>query len=130
MNILFGGDYNPEQWSQEVWDKDMEMFRAASVDTVTLNVFAWALLQKSEDNYDFSALDETVQRHAAAGHRIIMATSTSTVPAWLAKKHPEVLRSDYRGVRKKFGKRHNFCPNSPVYRRYAGGAGAAFGRPL
>lgn len=120
MNILFGGDYNPEQWSQEVWDKDMEMFRAASVDTVTLNVFAWGLLQKNEEEYDFSALDETVRRHARAGHHIIMATSTSTVPAWLAKKHPEVLRTDYHGVHKKFGKRHNFCPNSPVYRRYAG----------
>ena len=80
MNILFGGDYNPEQWSQEDWGKDMEMFRAASVDTVTLNVFAWGLLQKNEEEYDFSALDETVRRHARAGHHIIMATSTSTVP--------------------------------------------------
>ncbi len=119
MNILFGGDYNPEQWPCEVWDKDMELFREASVNTITLNVFAWALLQKSENEYDFSVLDETVRRHARAGHRIIMATATSTVPAWLAKKYPEVLRTDYHGVHKKFGKRHNFCPNSPVYRQYA-----------
>lgn len=120
MGILFGGDYNPEQWPHEVWDEDMELFHKASVNTVTLNVFAWALLQKGENDYDFSALDETVRRHAQAGHQIIMATATSTVPAWLAKKYPEVLRTDYHGMHKKFGKRHNFCPNSPVYRRYAG----------
>lgn len=120
QDILFGGDYNPEQWPCDVWDKDMELFREASVNTVTLNVFAWGLLQKGENQYDFSALDETVRRHAVAGHHIIMATSTATVPAWLAKKYPEVLRTDYHGVHKKFGKRHNFCPNSPVYRQYAG----------
>lgn len=122
MGILFGGDYNPEQWPCEVWDEDMELFRVASVNTVTINVFAWALLQKSENEYNFTELDEIVRRHAQAGHHIIMATSTSIVPAWLARKYPEVLRTDYRGVHKKFGKRHNFCPNSPVYRQYAGTA--------
>lgn len=71
MGILFGGDYNPEQWPHEVWDEDMELFHKASVNTVTLNVFAWALLQKSENDYDFSALDETVRRHAQAGHQIV-----------------------------------------------------------
>ena len=120
MGILFGGDYNPEQWPREVWDEDMELFRVASVNTVTINVFAWALLQKSENEYNFTELDEIVRRHAQAGHHIIMATSTSTVPAWLARKYPEVLRTDYHGVHKKFGKRHNFCPNSPDYRQYAG----------
>lgn len=81
MGILFGGDYNPEQWPREVWDEDMELFRVASVNTVTINVFAWALLQKSENEYNFTELDEIVRRHAQAGHHIIMATSTSTVPA-------------------------------------------------
>ena len=119
MEILFGGDYNPEQWPKEIWDKDMQLFRTASVNTVTINVFAWALLQKDENQYDFSMLDETVRRHSAAGHNIIMATSTSTVPAWLAHKYPEVLRTDYHGIHKKFGKRHNFCPNSPIYRKFA-----------
>lgn len=119
MTILFGGDYNPEQWSRQTWDEDMALFRQASVNTVTINVFAWALLQKSEQEYDFTGLDEIVHRHAQAGHHIIMATSTATVPAWLARKYPDVLRTDYHGVHKKFGKRHNFCPNSLIYRRYA-----------
>ena len=24
--ILFGGDYNPEQWPEDIWDRDMELF--------------------------------------------------------------------------------------------------------
>ena len=27
--ILYGGDYNPEQWTEDIWEKDMEMFQKA-----------------------------------------------------------------------------------------------------
>lgn len=38
--ILFGGDYNPEQWPEEIWQEDMRLFHLAHVDIVTLNVFS------------------------------------------------------------------------------------------
>lgn len=41
--VLFGGDYNPEQWPEEIWIRDYELFDAARIDTVTLGVFDWAL---------------------------------------------------------------------------------------
>lgn len=44
--IVYGGDYNPEQWSEEIWKEDMKMFKLANIDIVTLNIFNWALLQK------------------------------------------------------------------------------------
>ena len=37
--ILYGGDYNPEQWPEEVWKEDMALFQKAHIDIVTLNVF-------------------------------------------------------------------------------------------
>ena len=43
--ILYGGDYNPEQWGEDVWEEDMRLFRKAHIDVVTLNVFSWASLQ-------------------------------------------------------------------------------------
>lgn len=48
-----------------------------------------------------------------------MATSTGAHPAWMAKKYPDILRVDYEGRKRKFGGRHNSCPNSPTYRKYA-----------
>ena len=51
--ILYGGDYNPEQWPEEVWKEDMALFQKANIDIVTLNVFSWALLQRSEEEYHF-----------------------------------------------------------------------------
>ena len=117
--ILYGGDYNPEQWPEETWAEDMRLFREAGIDTVTLNVFSWAALQPSEDEYDFSKLDRIIALCTENDLNIILATSTGAVPAWMARRHPDVLRTEADGMRRKFGGRHNFCPNSPTFRRYA-----------
>lgn len=37
----------------------------------------------------------------------------------MARKHPDILRTDFNGIKRKFGGRHNSCPNSPSYRKYA-----------
>ena len=117
--IPFGGDYNPEQWPEEVWERDYRLFDVARIDTVTLGVFTWALTQPSPDTYDFSTLDRIVGRASAAGRRICLATGTGAHPAWLARAHPEVTRTDFEGRRHRFGQRHNSCPSSPVFRRLA-----------
>lgn len=117
--ILYGGDYNPEQWDESTWKEDMRLLPLAGIDTVTLNVFNWALLQKSETEYDFSILDRIVEMTSAEGMHICMATATAAHPAWMAKKYPDILRVDIDGRKRKFGARHNSCPNSPTYRTYA-----------
>ena len=50
---------------------------------------------------------------------IVLATSTGALPAWMARKYPEVERVDYEGRRHKFGQRHNACPNSEIFRKYS-----------
>ena len=37
----------------------------------------------------------------------------------MARRHPDILRVDFEGRKRKFGDRHNSCPNSPTYRTYA-----------
>lgn len=117
--ILFGGDYNPEQWDEETWQEDMRLFKLAHVDTVTVNVFNWAMLQKDEATYDFSKLDKIIDLCVKNNLNIILATSTSAHPAWMARKHPDILRVDAYGIKRKFGGRHNSCPSSPTYRYYS-----------
>ena len=65
--ILYGGDYNPEQWTPDIWEQDMELLKQAGIDVVTLNVFNWASLQPSEETYDFVELDATVKRVTEQG---------------------------------------------------------------
>lgn len=120
MNKMpYGGDYNPEQWTKEIWQEDSRLLKLANVDTVTINVFNWAMLQKDEATYDFSALDETVRRVSEDGMQICMATATAAHPAWMARKYPDILRTEWNGLKRKFGGRHNSCPNSPTYQKYS-----------
>ena len=59
--IVYGGDYNPEQWPEDIWMEDMRLFKEAGIDIVTLNVFSWAAIQPSEEEYDFSKLDRIME---------------------------------------------------------------------
>ncbi|OXM82292.1 beta-galactosidase [Paenibacillus rigui] len=117
--IWYGGDYNPDQWEKSVWDEDLRMFKLAGIDVVTLNVFAWAKNQPDEETYDFDWLDEMMDKLHADGIGVCLATSTATHPAWMARKYPDVLQVDFNGRKRKFGGRHNSCPNSPTYRKYS-----------
>ena len=117
--ILYGGDYNPNQWTKDVWKEDMRIFRNAHINSATINVFSWAKLQPSENEYNFSELDEIVDMLSNEGYDIILATSTAALPAWMVKKYPEVARTDYYGNHHKFGQRHNACPNSMIFQKYA-----------
>lgn len=114
--FLFGGDWNPEQWPEETWERDLEMLRDAHINEVTINVFSWALLQPAEDRYDFTMLDKIVALLVKHDFRIVMATGTAALPAWMVREHPETIRTEQNGQRHVFGGRHNFCPNSPYFR--------------
>lgn len=117
--ILYGGDYNPEQWPRAVWEEDYAAFGKAAIDTVTLGVFAWSYVQPDEDTYDFTRLDEIVARAVEARANIVLATATGAMPPWLAHQYPEVNRTDFEGRRHVYGQRHNACPSSPVFRRFS-----------
>ncbi|GAA2896232.1 MULTISPECIES: beta-galactosidase [Streptomyces] len=117
--IPYGGDYNPEQWPEDVRDDDHRLFTRAGIDTLTVGVFTWSLTQPAPDTYDFTALDRILDRAAAEGRQVCLATGTAALPPWLAKRHPEVNRTDFEGRRHRYGQRHNFCPSSPAYREHA-----------
>lgn len=117
--ILYGGDYNPEQWGEEERQKDMQYLPEAGVNIVTLNVFNWGMLQPDEEHYDFSELDETVQMVTDKGMKICMATATAAHPAWMAHRYPDILRTEFSGMKRKYGARHNSCPNSDTFHKYA-----------
>lgn len=117
--VLYGGDYNPEQWPEDTWDDDIKVFKQADINSATVNVFSWALLEPAEGQYNFSTLDKIIDKLSAANFNIVLATSTAAMPAWMFKKYPDVARVDYQGRRHVFGQRHNFCPSSKNYQRLA-----------
>ncbi len=117
--IYYGGDYNPDQWPEEILDQDIPLFQKAGVNLVTLPVFSWAKLQPSEDEYCFEWLDRMIDRLWEAGISICLSTPTAAQPAWMSRKYPEMLPVDISGLRRTHGKRVNFCPNSKIYRHFS-----------
>ena len=117
--VLYGGDYNPEQWPEEIWEEDMRIFAEAGIDIVTLNVFSWAALQPDEHTYNFEKLDKIMDLVEKNHLKVCLATSTAAHPAWMAKRYPDILRTEFNGMKRKFGSRHNSCQNSPTYQEYS-----------
>jgi len=115
--MFYGGDYNPDQWDEDVWEEDIRLMKVFGVNVVTLPVFSWAKLQPSEDIFDFSWLDRIIDLLSRNNIYFIMATPTAALPAWASRKYPEILVTDAEGHKRRHGGRANFCPNSLDYRR-------------
>lgn len=117
--IAFGGDYNPDQWSEETWDDDVCLMKKAGVNTVALAIFSWDRIQPQENRWDFGWLDRIIDKLGKAGIATDLASATATAPLWLYEKHPEVLPRDKYGHQVNAGSRQSWSPTSPVFKEYA-----------
>ena len=117
--IWYGGDYNPDQWPEEVWDDDVRLMKKAGVNLVSVGIFSWAKIETSEGVYDFDWLDRIIGKLGEAGIAVDLASATASPPMWLTQSHPEVLWKDYRGDVCQPGARQHWRPTSPVFREYA-----------
>ena len=118
-HIFYGGDYNPEQWPEEVWDEDVRLMREAGVTLVSLGIFSWAKLEPRPGEYDFGWLDRIMNLLYENGVMVDLATATASPPPWLAKLHPESLPVTREGFTLHPGARQHYCPSSPAYRESA-----------
>lgn len=117
--IAFGGDYNPDQWPEEIWDDDIRLMEKAGVNTVALAIFSWDRIQPTEDRWNFGWLDRIIDKLGKAGIATDLASATATAPLWLYEKHPEVLPCDKFGHPVNAGSRQSWSPTSPVFKEYA-----------
>ena len=114
--ILYGGDYNPEQWPPHVWREDVALMREAGVNLVTVGVFSWAMLEPSPGELRWDWLDEVLDLLHEGGIAVDLATPSASPPPWLARLDPTTSAVDASGVRMSVGSRNQFCPGSSVYR--------------
>lgn len=117
--ILHGADYNPDQWLHmpNVIDEDFRLMKLARIGIVNLGIFAWAALEPEEGRYEFSWLDDIMNRLGEAGIRVCLATPSAARPAWLDAAYPEVIRTEANRVRNLHGGRHNHNFSSPIFRQ-------------
>ncbi|MGV9498117.1 beta-galactosidase [Streptomyces sp. NPDC003642] len=117
--LAFGGDYNPEQWPESVWQEDVRLMREAGVTMVSVGIFSWALLEPSPGTYDFGWLDRLLDLLHEHGVRVDLGTPTVVPPVWFYRAHPEALPVTAEGVRYEFGSRAAVCHSNADYRAAA-----------
>jgi len=123
--MYFGADYYPEQCiypyggsaenPESAWQRDAELMQEGGVNVVRMGEFTWGLCEPEEGKLDFSWLRRAMDVMGKAGVKVVLATPTAAPPIWLAKKHPEMLPIDERGLTKHEGTRRAVCLNSEAY---------------
>lgn len=117
--MRLGVDYYPEFWPPEWMDEDLDGIAGLGANIIRIGEFAWHLMEPREGEFDFSFYDKVLEKAKARGLEVMFGTPTATFPAWLARKHPNVLGRDETGVERAFGGRRQYCFNSAEYRYYS-----------
>lgn len=117
--LVFGCDYNPEQWDSSVWADDVRLMQQAGINLVAINIFGWSQVEPRDGSFQFGDLDRIIALLTEAGIGINLGTGTSSPPPWLTTAHPEILPTAADETRRWPGGRQAWCPSSPVFREKA-----------
>jgi beta-galactosidase len=117
--LIFGCDYNPEQWDSAIWADDVRLMKQAGINLVAINIFGWSQVEPRAGHFQFDDLDEIIALLTNAGIGVNLGTGTSTPPPWVTTAHPEILPTMADGTRRWPGGRQAWCPSSPVFRSLA-----------
>ena len=127
--MYFGVDYYPEHWvfpyggtaenPEAVWEQDAELMAKAGINVVRIGEFSWGICEPEEGKHDFLWLRRVMDIMARHDIKVILGTPTAAPPVWLAKKHPEILPLDDKGIVKHEGTRRAICLSSDIYWDYS-----------
>ncbi len=116
--MTIGVYYYPEAWPEAQWERDIANIRKLGFEYIHLAEFAWAFMEPTEGDFHFEWLDKVVAIAAKNGLKVVLCTPSATPPAWLARKHPEILMVNAEGRTMHHGAREQADWSSPVYRSY------------
>ncbi|OHB64268.1 MAG: hypothetical protein A2Y77_04415 [Planctomycetes bacterium RBG_13_62_9] len=114
--MYIGVDYYPEHWPRDRWETDVKLMKEAGFNTVRLAEFAWIDMEPREGQYEFGWLDDAVKLLGRYDMNVILGTPTAVMPAWVARKYPDALRTKADGTHIVWGGRKHNCYSNSDYR--------------
>src|SRR5579884_3478368 len=114
--FALGVCYYPEHWPRDRWEPYARQMRELGLTYVRISEFAWSQIEPAPGEWNWGWLDEAIATLAAADLKVVLCTPTATPPAWLVRRHPEILPWDAQGRVREFGSRKHYDHASPVYR--------------
>ena len=85
-HFMHGGDYNPDQWTPDVWDEDMRLMRLAHVNVAAVGIFSWTALEPAEGQFTFGWLDRIMDMLAENDAYAVLATPTGARPGRVLRR--------------------------------------------
>jgi beta-galactosidase len=113
--MLFGTAYYPEYNSVERLDQDIELMLAAGMNYVRLGESTWSLWEPADGDFHFEWLERVVDRCHERGLSSVIGTPTYAIPAWLARRYPEILAHTSFRRAAQFGTRQNIDISHAAY---------------
>ena len=114
--LLMGAAWYPEQWPESRWEADLQLMQDAGINFVRVGEFAWARMEPTEGQYDFTWLGHAVRAAEKHGIVVVLGTPGATPPAWLTQRYPETLRTLEYGRKDHHADREQFDFTSAKYR--------------
>ena len=115
--ILFGAAYYDEYMPESRIDTDMAMMQAAGMNVIRIGESTWSTWEPHDGQFDFTKLRNMLEGAQKYGISVIVGTPTYAIPAWLAKKYPDILAETHTGPNR-YGPRQNMDITHPGYRAH------------
>jgi beta-galactosidase len=116
--ILYGAAYYPEYMPFERTDEDIALMKKTGINVVRVGESTWGLWEPEDGRFEYAWMDRVIEKLRAAGIRVILGTPTYSIPAWMYKKHPEMVVTRLGGQYLYYGLRQNTDLMNATYRSY------------
>ncbi|HTP70562.1 MAG TPA: beta-galactosidase [Dongiaceae bacterium] len=116
--ILYGAAYYPEYMPYDRTDTDIALMKKAGINAVRVGESTWGLWEPEDGRFEYAWMDQVIEKLHAAGIRVILGTPTYSIPAWMYKKHPEMVVTRLGGQYLYYGLRQNTDLMNTTYRSY------------
>jgi beta-galactosidase len=123
--VAYYNEYMPGDQAARL-DKDIALMKAAGLNVVRMGESTWSLWEPEDGQFEYAWMDRVVDAMGKAGIKVILGTPTYSIPAWMARQHPEIFADRIppgmfggKPLPSVYGLRQNMDTDSPAYRFYA-----------
>ena len=116
--LLYGAAYYDEYLPVDRIETDMEMMKKAGMNVIRIAESTWSTWEPQDHVFDFTHLHRMLSCSKKHGIQVIVGTPTYAVPAWLARKYPDIITETHDGPGR-YGHRQNMDIAHPMYLKYA-----------
>jgi len=116
--MLFGAAYYAEYQPYERLEEDIRLMVRAGVNCVRVGESTWGTWEPRDGHFEFDWMQRILDALHQANIKVILGTPTYAIPAWLHRKHPEIMAQGPHGHQVRYGARQNMDLSHPAYRFY------------